>query len=169
MGLQQSLETVESCCQLTFGQPHCRIIGKETQSSMESLRGRQSSPVNFIHDPQYAVDFNLVCCCERPELAVAGQENAANVHFGECVSKAIMDRQPGTARDDLSRTENLLTRQVHNLQPALEQHPLFASREAEQFVLKECVRDENLIRQTQLSSATPQPCRVLRWKNSTGI
>jgi conjugative relaxase-like TrwC/TraI family protein len=42
-----------------------------------------------------------------------------------------------------------VTRQVHNLQPALEQHPLFASREAEQFVLKECVRDENLIRQTQ--------------------
>jgi hypothetical protein len=39
--------------------------------------------------------------------------------------------------------------QVHNLQPALEQHPLFASREAEKFVLKECIRDENLIRQTQ--------------------
>jgi len=116
---------------------------------MESLRGRQSSPVNFIQDPQHAVDFYLVCRRKCPELAVAGQENAANVHFGECVSKAIMDRQPGTARDDLSRTEHLMTRQVHNLQPALEQHPLFASREAEQFVLKECVRDENLIRQTQ--------------------
>ena len=116
---------------------------------MESLCGCQSSPVNFVHDPEYPVNLNFVCRGERPELAVAGQENAAGVHFGECVSKAIMDRQPGTARDDLSRTEHLLSRQVHDLQPALEQHPLFAIREAEQFVLEEGVRDENLIRQTQ--------------------
>ena len=116
---------------------------------MESLRGRQSSSVDFIHDPQYPVNLNFVCRGERPELTIAGQENAANVHFGECVSKTIMDRKPGTTRDDLSCTEHLLTRQIHNLQTTLEQHSLLASREAEQLVLKECVRDENLIRQAQ--------------------
>ena len=71
------------------------------------------------------------------------------MYFGKYVSEAIMDRQPRTARDDLSRTKHLLPRQVHNLQPALEQHSLFASREAKQFVLEEGVRDEDLIRQAQ--------------------
>jgi hypothetical protein len=95
------------------------------------------------------VDFNLVDCRECPELAVTRQENAASVFFGERECEAIMDRQPGTARNDLSRTEHLLTRQVHNLQSALEQHPLFACREAKQLVLEERIRDENLIRQAQ--------------------
>jgi len=116
---------------------------------VENLRGRQSSPVNSIYYPQHSMDFNLVCCCERPKLPVTRQENAASVHFGECEGETIMDRQPRTARDDLSRTEHLLARQVHNLQATLEQHSLLASREAEQLVLEEGIRDENLIRKAQ--------------------
>ena len=72
------------------GQTDGLVIGKEFQSSDQGSGGGKSTTMDFIDDPQNAVNFDLMLRGDCPQCFVAGKQDRSRVTLSDGKSEAVV-------------------------------------------------------------------------------
>jgi|GEM_PF-5705935 len=116
---------------------------------MQGFDGNEIVAVKLIDHPQQTMHLDLPICREGTKILITGEKNAAGVTFSKRERETVMDGELWKLPNSLLCTKNTLPGQVDNLDATRNKRTFLSSREFEQLVLEQGIRNQNLIGQFQ--------------------